>query len=63
METAHSTLIVSEADRKQLRELLHMNIDSRDGFAYAGERLAEKHSSLSNRFIAIHNSGMIFVKS
>ncbi len=27
-----------------------MNIDSRDGFAYAGERLAEKHSALSIRF-------------
>ncbi len=50
METNDSTVTVSNVDREQLRDLLQMNIDSRDGFAYAGERLAEKHSSLSNRF-------------
>ena len=48
--TSQTTITVSNADRVQLLDLLHMNIDSRDGFAYAGERLAEKHSSLSIRF-------------
>ena len=41
---------ISDIDRVQLRDLLHMNVDSRDGFAYAGKRLSEKHSSLSMRF-------------
>jgi uncharacterized protein (TIGR02284 family) len=50
METNYSTIDVSTENGKQLRDLIHMNIDSRDGFAYAGERLAEKHSSLSSRF-------------
>ncbi len=50
METNYATENVSDTDREQIRDLLQMNIDSRDGFAYAGERLAEKHSSLSNRF-------------
>jgi len=50
METTHPSMMLSAVDREQIRELLHMNIDSRDGFAYAGKRLAEKHSSLSMRF-------------
>ena len=50
METNYSTINITDMDSEQLRDLLQMNIDSRDGFAYAGERLAEKHSSLSNRF-------------
>lgn len=50
METTHPSKPISDVDLKQIRDLLHMNIDSRDGFAYAGKRLAEKHSSLSMRF-------------
>ena len=50
MKTTHPTSSTSAVDRKQIRDLLQMNIDSRDGFAYAGKRLAEKHSSLSMRF-------------
>lgn len=50
MTTSQTTISVSKVDRAQLLDLLHMNIDSRDGFAYAGGRLAEKHSSLSIKF-------------
>lgn len=50
MSTMRSTIPLLDADQKSLHDLLQMNIDSRDGFAYAGERLAEKHSSLSMRF-------------
>ena len=50
METTHSSKPISYIDLRQIHDLLHMNIDSRDGFAYAGKRLAEKHSSLSMRF-------------
>jgi uncharacterized protein (TIGR02284 family) len=50
METTHPSKPISYIDLAQLRDLLHMNVDSRDGFAYAGKRLAEKHSSLSMRF-------------
>ncbi len=49
MELSNSTM-VSVGSLEQVRDLLQMNIDSRDGFAYAGERLAEKHSELSIRF-------------
>jgi len=50
METTHPTIAISDVDRVHLLDLLHMNIDSRNGFAYAGKRLAEKHSSLAMRF-------------
>ena len=50
MTTSQTTISVSKVNRAQLLDFLHMNIDSRDGFAYAGERLAEKHSSLSIQF-------------
>jgi len=50
MSTKRSTIPLLDVDQKSLHDLLQMNIDSRDGFAYAGERLAEKHSSLSMRF-------------
>ncbi len=50
MHTTHAVIPISAADRGQLRDLLHMNLDSRDGFAYAGKRLADKHSSYSIRF-------------
>ena len=50
MSTTRSTIPLLDVDQKSLHDLLQMNIDSRDGFAYAGERLAEKHSSLSMRF-------------
>jgi len=50
METTHLTSPISAMDRDQIRDLLHMNIDSRDGFAYAGKRLGDKNSSLSMRF-------------
>ena len=50
METTHTSKPISYIDLAQIRDLLHMNVDSRDGFAYAGKRLAEKHSSLSMRF-------------
>jgi hypothetical protein len=50
MESIRSTIQISDADREQLRNLLHMNIVSRDGFAHAGKRLADKHSTLSMRF-------------
>jgi uncharacterized protein (TIGR02284 family) len=50
MESNQSTTTISKDDLGQLRELLHMNVDSRDGFAYAGKRLADKHSSLAMRF-------------
>ena len=50
METTQAKIQISDVDREQLRNLLHMNIDSRDGFAYAGKRLADKHSTYSMRF-------------
>jgi hypothetical protein len=50
MESIQSKIQISDADREQLRNLLRMNILSRDGFTHAGKRLADKHSSLSMRF-------------
>lgn len=50
METTHPLIPISYIDLRQIRDLVHMNVDSRDGFAFAGKRLAEKHSSLSMRF-------------
>ena len=50
MESNQSTIQISDADREQLRNLLHMNIVSRDGFAHAGKHLADKHSTIAMRF-------------
>jgi uncharacterized protein (TIGR02284 family) len=50
MELTQSTILISDIDRQLVQDLIQMNIDSRDGFAYASERLVGKHSALSMRF-------------
>jgi hypothetical protein len=50
MESSQSSTTLEIADLAVLQDLLQMNIDSRDGFAYAAKRLSDKHSTLSNQF-------------
>jgi uncharacterized protein (TIGR02284 family) len=50
METTQVTHDGSYIIHSMLLELLQMNVDSRNGFAYAGKRLAESRSSIATRF-------------
>jgi uncharacterized protein (TIGR02284 family) len=50
MEPSQSNTTLEIEDLAVLQDLLQMNIDSRDGFAYAAKRLSDKHSALSNQF-------------
>jgi uncharacterized protein (TIGR02284 family) len=50
MESSQSATTLEIEDLAVLQDLLQMNVDSRDGFAYAAKRLSDKHSALSNRF-------------
>jgi uncharacterized protein (TIGR02284 family) len=50
MNPINMTLDITEGSLAHLRDIFQMNIDSRDGFAYAAERLADKHSDLSKQF-------------
>jgi len=46
----NTTPFMSSAALEQIKELTQMNCDSHDGFGYAAERLAEKHSTISMTF-------------
>jgi uncharacterized protein (TIGR02284 family) len=50
MNLTNPVLDITEGSLANLRDIFQMNIDSRDGFAYAAERLADKHSEMSKRF-------------
>jgi uncharacterized protein (TIGR02284 family) len=50
MESSQSSTTLEIEDLAVLQDLVQMNIDSRDGFAYAAKRLSDKHSTLSNQF-------------
>lgn len=50
MESSASSTTLEIEDLAVLQDLLQMNIDGRDGFAYAAKRLSDKHSTLSNQF-------------
>ena len=43
MESSQSSTTLEIADLAVLQDLLQMNIDSRDGFAYAAKRLSDTH--------------------
>ena len=50
MQYQNPVLDISEGWLAHLRDLYQMNVDSRDGFAYASERLEEKHSDMARQF-------------
>ncbi len=50
MTPTYTLADITEGSLAHLRDIFQMNVDSRDGFAYAAERLSHKHSELSKRF-------------